>query len=1003
MSLSPADLSILSRLLDEVLDSPPAQAEAWLAALPEAHRHLLPRLREMLAEHWSQGHIGFMSDGPKLVGAALDETVARPDELVGPYRLIREIGRGGMGAVWLAERADGSLKRHIALKLPRLAWGAGLAERMARERDIGALLEHPNIARLYDAGIDALGRPYLALEFIDGVPLDVWCKSKALSVPERLHLFLQVARAVAYAHGRLVVHRDLKPSNVLVTPDGQAHLLDFGIAKLLHEAAPGDMELTQEQGRVLTPHYASPEQIQGETITVASDVYSLGALLYELLTQRLPFQATTPAALEAAVLEGEPPPASSRAPDKATAKALRGEIDAILSKALKRLPAQRYASVDALAQDIEQHLRGETVMARPYSGLYRLRKALRRNWVSVSAATAVLAAVLIGSGVAVWQAQRAQAVRAMAETARGESERLIGYLLDDLYRELEPMGRLDIVGEMAKRTLDYYRGLPAELRSPQTERNQALAQVRYGAVLRFQSRIDESRATVDAAVANLDRLRAGGDSSEAAAIGLALGLTEQSRAVTPGGFDRRAVPLAERAASVLAPAAAASGASVALRRAHATALTQLGLVLTRQRHLEPGVAALEAALATWRGIDPLAADSDAVANFGITTASLVEAYDRANRPADAARAGAEGLSATSKLIDRQPNNMLALRARAFISESLANAANNQLQPGRRLAAANDAARDWALLWRNDPSDTVSVRGVMGARGDAAGALWSLGRPREGLGKLLENDEFGLAAESSYVVAQGLYWSVESAAGISAELGQAAAARKYLINRQLLLAIGLPEEKLPKSFLIAYFHVQTRIQPIELACLQGDLTRARAAAKGLREELLQLPASNDFERLQVAEALNYLHSTLGWVALQARDFSTAHEHFSRVAETRKQLPAVTIAEQLGAAWDSSLLAITLAHAGRLDEARSLAEPALALQQEVHARQTDDQMHKLGLSLALLAAARATPDKAKTLLGQAQAVFDSLPAEARELRSSQRLQDLIADTRVPKSAR
>lgn len=304
--------------------------------------------------------------------------------------------------------------------------------------------------------------------------------------------------------------------------------------------------------------------------------------------------------------------------------------------------------------------------------------------------------------------------------------------------------------------------------------------------------------------------------------------------------------------------------------------------------------------------------------------------------------------------------MLALRARASISDSLARATSSALQPGRALGATNDAARDWAMLSRIDPSDVFSKFNLINARIVAVSALWDLGRPREGLAKVLENGEFRPAAEASYVVAQSLAWSLQWSGKLAAELGQAAAAEKYFAGVQHFHEISL-RPTAPESLLPHLSRAHIEIQPVESAMLQGDLARARAAAEGLRERLLAVPTTNEYERRSVAYNLNFLHATLGWVALQARDFPTAQEHFKVAIDARKQLPGATLSERSLEASDSSLLAITLAHAGRVEEARALAESALAVQREVHARQTDDQMHKLGLGLALVAAALATPDR------------------------------------------
>lgn len=413
--VDPATWQRLSPLLDAALDLPEPARATWLAALPAEHADLRPRLAELLAVDPRALCAG--------AGAAfLGDATRHPGERVGPYRLIERLGAGGMGEVWRAARADGLMEREVALKLP-FAWAGGLAARLGRERNILAALEHPNIARLYDAGIAEGGQPWLALEVVHGQRIDHWADAHALDVPARLRLALQAVRAVAHAHAQLVVHRDLKPSNLLVDDAGQVKLLDFGIAKLLDAedgVGPGRNDLTEQGVRLMTPGYASPEQVAGGPVGTRSDVYALGVLLHELLAGVSPYGPVpmARAELEAAVLHTEPRRPSDVATDPRRRKALRGDLDTLLLRALAKPPGARYATADALADDIERHLSHRPLQARPETRWRLAAKWVRRHAVAFGTGLAMALALVAGSGVALWQGLQARAERERAEQVK---------------------------------------------------------------------------------------------------------------------------------------------------------------------------------------------------------------------------------------------------------------------------------------------------------------------------------------------------------------------------------------------------------------------------------------------------------------------------------------------------------------------------------------------------------------------------------------------------------
>jgi serine/threonine protein kinase len=430
MPITAADWKRLSPLLDAALDLAPAQREAWLATLPPEHADLREALTDLLARRRAIETDDFLARLPEF-SAAPGAIKLGAGAIVGPYRLLRELGQGGTSSVWLAELADGSIKRNVALKLPHLGLvDRGIEQRIAREREILAGLEHPHIARLYDAGVDERGRPYLALEYVDGVPPDEYCRAERLNLREKLLLFLNILRAVAFAHARLIVHRDLKPNNILIAAGSDVRLLDFGIARLLqplaNARAPHAAHHTLTGAAALTPAYAAPEQFTGQPVTVATDVYSLGVILFELLTGVSPYApaARSLGAFELEVLHVEPP-LMSRVARPADVRDLRGDLDAVVAKAVEKNPADRYASVEAFALDIERHLAAEPIAARPRSLAYVARKFLRRNaWpLSIGSGVVLLLAGALGFAVLQWknaERQRVMAVERLADSRAAE-------------------------------------------------------------------------------------------------------------------------------------------------------------------------------------------------------------------------------------------------------------------------------------------------------------------------------------------------------------------------------------------------------------------------------------------------------------------------------------------------------------------------------------------------------------------------------------------------------
>ncbi len=448
------------KILERALELDPAECAQYLDEACAGDAELRREIDSLLAAN-NQATRGF------LAGQAIDQVgdllELGSDTLqgrrIGPYQVLEEIGHGGMGTVYRAVRADDQYQKQVAIKVVRSGLGDRLAiQRFKAERQILANLDHANIARLLDGGATEDGRPYVVMEYIEGLPIDEYADSRSLNLRARLKLFRTVCSAVAFAHQRLVIHRDIKPANILVTESGDPKLLDFGIAKILDDQQ-GEGEATVTLVRVMTPEYASPEQVRGEPVTTATDVYSLGVVLYGLLTGRRPYRVSskTPHDMAQAVLETEPEKPSIQN------RRLRGDLDNIVLKALRKEPERRYASVEQFSGDIGKHLDGLPVSARPDTLAYRGSKFVRRHkWAAIAAGLAVLALVG-GMAATLREAYIAQRERGIAEQRFNDTRQLANSLLFEVYDAIENLpGATPARKVLVDRALQYLDKLSKE-------------------------------------------------------------------------------------------------------------------------------------------------------------------------------------------------------------------------------------------------------------------------------------------------------------------------------------------------------------------------------------------------------------------------------------------------------------------------------------------------------------------------------------------------------------
>ena len=766
---------------------------------------------------------------------------------IGAYRVLAELGSGGMGTVFLAARADAEFERQVAIKVIRRGLDrTEIVSRFRQERQILAGLDHPNIARLLDGGATEEGLPYLVMEAVEGVPIDRYCAEASLDLPGKLRLFLKICAAVQYAHRNLIVHRDLKPSNILVTREGEPKLLDFGIAKFLE---PGPTEgLTISGERLLTPDYASPEQVLGEPITTSSDVYSLGVLLYQILCGRPPYRVAgrTAQELERVVCEEEPSPPSRtlhRGDDtEKLRERLQGDLDNIVLKALAKEPARRYTSVEHLSEDLDRYLTGRPVLARSGGWWYRSGKLLRRHRLRAAAAAAVLLSVILGIAGIVWQARAARVQRDLAVRAANS---MIYELAEGLSQMSGPTeSRLGLLTRAAA-ILDQAQKSSADpsLARLQADSNRVLAQtyLLLGDLPRAEARarLAERRARRLAGrpAASLD------DRSALASI-LILAADVRGAQGDPRGASSRY----DEAIALFEAIRRNPAASPRMRLATALALSRKGDRLFTEGDVAGARKLYERGLGI---VQALAPESDREPKIGELHATTLErlgdVLDAQGDDPAACRRYLESLALRRRAARRAPGDPSVTQRLALTLQLAGWCAEIERRIDDARARYQESIDMERRLLAADPANQDLATDLIGGLGQMGNALLSAGRAPEAVGwyreavdlsrKLLDGQPQSVAVVAQAAALEQLLGSALVATGRLDEGGRHLDAAATLGSRLLAQDPASREHQRRMVEVLA-----ARAELARALWRQGDARRARQLLEGTKITLLRLRAA-----------------------------------------------------------------------------------------------------------------------------------------------------------------